>query len=77
MGDATQRGRGVGSTMIAAFVHQVVFGMHPAWTQVSAGPYLENEASWRTLARAGFRRLADHLGEDGSVRVMVRDRPAG
>jgi hypothetical protein len=62
--------------MIRAFVHDVVFPQHPSWTQVSAGPFLANEASWRALARAGFRVLADYADDDGTCRVMVIDRPA-
>jgi RimJ/RimL family protein N-acetyltransferase len=62
--------------MIRAFVEDVVFPNHPQWTQVSAGPFVANEASWRALAKAGFRHLADHDGgdEDGPCRVMVMDR---
>lgn len=77
VGDPDRRGRGLGAAMIAAFVDEIVFGAHPTWTQVSAGPFVENEASWRALARAGFRVLGDHGGEDGTARVMVRDRPVG
>ena len=74
VGDGSRRGQGLGSQMIAAFVEQVVFGMHPDWTQVSAGPFVANEASWRALARAGFRALGDHPDDDGPFRVMVCDR---
>jgi len=74
LGDPATRGRGTGSAMIASFVKDVVFANHPTWPQVSAGPYLANEASWRALARAGFRHLADYPTEDGPCRVMVKDR---
>jgi RimJ/RimL family protein N-acetyltransferase len=62
--------------MIGAFVRDVVFANHPTWTQVSAGPFLANEGSWRALARAGFRQLADYDAgdDDGPCRVMVLDR---
>lgn len=73
--DPGRRGRGLGAAMIRAFVHDVVFAEHPAWTQVSAGPYVANEASWRALARAGFRALADDVDEQGRFRIMVMDRP--
>jgi aminoglycoside 6'-N-acetyltransferase len=73
--DPAQRGRGLGSAMIRAFVLDVVFRAHPAWTQVSAGPFVANEASWRALQRAGFRALADYEHAEGVCRVMVMDRP--
>ena len=74
VGERSRRGQGLGTRMIAAFVDEVVFGMHPDWTQVSAGPFVANEASWRALAGAGFRALGDHPDEEGPFRVMVRDR---
>lgn len=73
--DPARRGRGIGATMIRSFVRDVVFGRHPGWTQVSAGPVLANEASWRALAKAGFRWLGDHPMAGGTVRVMAADRP--
>lgn len=73
IGDPARRGRRLGSTMIRAFVDEVVFGMHPGWTQASAGPYVANEASWRALLHAGFRVLGDHTAD--AIRVMVKDRP--
>jgi aminoglycoside 6'-N-acetyltransferase len=74
--DPAARGRGIGAAMIRAFVDDVVFANHPSWTQASAGPFLANVASWRALARAGFRHLADYDAgdDDGPCRVMVRDR---
>lgn len=74
--DPAERGTGVGSAMIRAFVRDVVFGLHPGWTQASAGPYVANTASWRALERAGFRRLADYDSgdDDGPCRVLVIDR---
>jgi aminoglycoside 6'-N-acetyltransferase len=73
--DPGERGRGVGSAMIRAFVRDVVFPEHPTWTQVSAGPYLANTASWRALEKAGFRHAGDYDDGDGDAcRVMVVDR---
>ncbi len=79
VGDAADRGRGLGATMIRAFVQEVVFPSHPEWSQVSAGPFIANEASWRALTRAGFSPIGDHdSGEgDGPCRVMVRSREPG
>ena len=63
--------------MIRAFVDEVVFPSLPEWSQVSAGPFVANVASWRALAKAGFRPLGEYdRGEgDGPCRVMVVDRP--
>ncbi len=72
--DPGQRGRGVGSAMIRAFVDEVVFGLHPGWTQASAGPYEANTASCRALEKAGFRHLGTYDDEDGPCRVLVIDR---
>lgn len=77
IGAPADRGRGVGTAIIRAFVAEVVFGRHPAWTQACAGPYEANVASWRALEKAGFRFVA-LVGRgddpDGPVRVMVADR---
>lgn len=75
IGEPGDRGRGLGSAMIAAFVDDVVFGRHPGWTQACASPYEANEASWRALARAGFRYVATIADDGGPCRLMVRDRP--
>lgn len=73
--DPAARGSGIGSAMIRAFVRDVVFGRHPAWTQACASPYVANTASWRALEKAGFRHVADFDDDDGPCRIMVADRP--
>lgn len=70
------RGRGLGSAMIAAFVDQVAFGLHPGWTQVAANPMVANRASWGALAKAGFRHVGDHDDALGPCRLMAIDRPS-
>lgn len=70
------RGRGVGSAMIRAFVTDVVFALHPRWTQACAAPYAANTASWRALEKAGFRFAGIVEDEDGPCRLMVADRTA-
>jgi aminoglycoside 6'-N-acetyltransferase len=79
IGEPTARGRGVGSAMIRAFVADIVFGLHPDWSQACAGPFAANEASWRALAKAGFRFVGVIDDEDGDAvegpcRLMVIDR---
>lgn len=79
IGETTDRGRGIGAEFVRIFVHDIVFPLHPHWTQVSASPFVANEASWRALLHAGFRALADHDAgdDDGPCRIMVVDRPEG
>lgn len=74
LGATEDRGRGVGSAMIRRFVDEVVFGRHPAWTQACAAPLEANEASWRALAKAGFRYVATLDDPLGPCRLMARDR---
>lgn len=75
LGDPGERGAGLGSAMIRAFVTDVVFGRHPTWTQACASPYMANEASCRALASAGFDHRGTFDGDDGPCRLMVVDRP--
>jgi len=75
VGDPADRGHGLGSAMIRAFVADVVFALHPGWTQACADPHAENVASWRALERAGFRFVGTVEGKDGPGRLMVTDRP--
>lgn len=74
IGEPADRGRGVGSRMIASFVADVVFGRHPDWTQAAAAPYARNVASWRALEKAGFRFAGIIEDDDGPCRLMVVDR---
>jgi aminoglycoside 6'-N-acetyltransferase len=75
IGDPAQRGLGLGTEMIRAFVVDVVFGLHPTWSQACAGPFAANTASWRALERAGFRRVGVIDDPDGACNLMVIDRP--
>jgi aminoglycoside 6'-N-acetyltransferase len=76
IGEPMERGRGVGSSMIRAFVDQVVFGTHPNWTQAAASPYAANVASCRALEKAGFRFAGIVDDADGPCRLLVIDRSA-
>lgn len=75
LGEAADRGRGVGSAMVRAFVDDVVVPAHPGCRQVGADPAVANAASWGALAKAGFRPLADLPGPEGLHRLMVLDLP--
>lgn len=57
IGEASDRGRGLGPAMIRAFVRDIVFGRHPGWTQALADPHVDNRPSWRALELAGFRAV--------------------
>lgn len=74
IGEPARRGTGLGATMIRAFVIDVVFGLHPQWSQACAGPYVENVASCRALQKAGFRFVGIIEDEDGPCHLMAVDR---
>jgi len=74
IGDSADRKRGLGSAMIRTFVVDIVFGLHPGWSQACAAPYDANTASWRALERAGFRFVGLIDDDDGPCRLMVIDR---
>ena len=74
LGDPGDRARGTGSAMIRAFVHDIVFGLHPQYTQACAAPYEANTASWRALEKAGFRFAGIVPDEDGPCRLMISER---
>lgn len=75
IGEADDRGRGLGSRMIRAFVEDVVFPDHPAWTHVAASPQEGNAASWGALARAGFAYWGSFGHPRKPCRIMARARP--
>lgn len=74
VGEPSARGKGVGSAMIRAFVVDIVFGLHPQWSQACAGPYAANAPSWRALEKAGFRFVGTIDDADGPCRLMMIDR---
>ena len=74
VGEPGERGKGLGTAMIRAFVRDVVIARHPDWTPICASPVSANVASWRALEKAGFRHAGtftdDKLGE---CRLMAFD----
>ena len=74
IGDPADRGRGLGPTLIAAFVRDVVFGLHPDWPVACAGPEPENVRSWRALERAGLRFVGEIDTEEGPEHLMAVER---
>jgi len=77
IGESVDRGSGLGAAMIAEFVDRVVFGAHPGIDAVGSDPDRANERSWRALAAAGFRPVADRPEGARTYRIMRRDRPTG
>ncbi len=57
IGEAGFRGRGFGAVMIARFVEQA-WERYPDASEVVVPVVAANEASWRALEGAGFRRVA-------------------
>lgn len=74
IGNVADRGRGLGTAMIRAFLVDVVFGLHSEWTQACAAPHGDNLASWRALEKAGFRFAGMVEDRQGPGRLMVADR---
>jgi aminoglycoside 6'-N-acetyltransferase len=58
IGDAAQRGRGLGAKMIAAAVENT-WTDHPSAPAVLVAVVAANIASWRALEKAGLRRIAE------------------
>ncbi|MGF7235132.1 MAG: GNAT family N-acetyltransferase [Frankia sp.] len=58
IGDPSQRGRGLGSLMIGEFV-RASWSAFPGTDAVIVPVCVGNTASWRSLERAGFRRVAE------------------
>lgn len=75
IGETADRGRGLGTAMISAFVDQVVWPQHPEWTQACASPVAENVASWRALEKAGFTFVGTFGSEHGECRLLCLPRP--
>lgn len=73
LGDPADRGTGIGSAVIRAFVEDVVFVQHPAWTPVCASPVTANVASCRALARAGFTRVGEFTTDHGPATLYARE----
>ena len=77
VGDPHAPSKGLGSSMIAAFISDVVFGLHDEWTEVGASPQRANGPSCGALARAGLTlrgSFEDDLGPCDLYSVSRTDR---
>ena len=70
VGDPADRGTGLGTAMIRAFVTTVVFPQHPRWSEVCASPVAANVGSWKALEKAGFSFGGEFDSEFGPCRLM-------
>ncbi|MER6115142.1 GNAT family N-acetyltransferase [Streptomyces sp. NPDC001743] len=74
IGDADQRGHGIGRTLIRA-VSDLVLDNRPRCTRVVAEPDLRNTPSVSAFLSAGFRYAAEVELPEKRAALMVRDRP--
>lgn len=81
IGEPALVGRGIGSSMIAAFVERI-WNADPAATCIIVPVCSANQASWRALQRAGFSFLTrgllepDNPIDDHMHEILGLDRPA-
>lgn len=73
LGPAASRGRGLGSTLLAALTDRVL-RQRPHCERVVAEPDVRNRRSVRAFRRAGFRLAAELDLPDKRAALMVRDR---
>ncbi len=74
LANESQLGRGLGSSMIRAFLDQLF--ANPVVTVVQTDPYPTNERAIRSYARAGFRVVGNVVTPDGPALLMRVTRPA-
>lgn len=72
LANAEQLGRGVGSSMVNAFVEQLF--QDPAVTKVQTDPSPRNERAIRSYRRAGFVVHGEVATPDGAALLMLRYR---
>jgi RimJ/RimL family protein N-acetyltransferase len=72
LANADQLGRGLGSTMINAFVQQLF--QDPMVTKVQTDPSPDNQRAIRSYVRAGFVVESEIITPDGPALLMLRYR---
>jgi RimJ/RimL family protein N-acetyltransferase len=73
IGEADLTRRGIGTETLRRFVDDVVFARHETVACI-AGVDVENEASLRAFAKAGFGPVRDYEEEGRPHRLVRRDR---
>lgn len=73
LADPERTGKGLGSKVIAQFVHDVVF-VPTATHACVADPDAENQASLRAFEKAGFTRVRDFVDptDDNRLHTLIR-----
>ena len=73
LADPEQTGKGLGSRVIARFVHDVVF-VAPQTHACIADPDAENQGSLRAFEKAGFTRVRDFVDptDDNRLHTLIR-----
>ncbi|MFD8808185.1 GNAT family N-acetyltransferase [Streptomyces sp. NPDC059597] len=74
IGDASHRGRGLGSVLLEA-VADLILDRRPFCTRVVAEPDMRNTPSVAAFLSAGFRRAAEVDLPGKRAALMIRDRP--
>jgi RimJ/RimL family protein N-acetyltransferase len=69
---ADQRGRGIGTEMVRAFVLRLFDD--PAVTRIQTDPDPRNARAIRCYEKAGFRRLREVVTPDGPALLMICER---
>jgi len=69
---AEQLGRGLGTTMVRAFVQQLF--ADPAVTRIQTDPAPDNRRAIRCYEKAGFHAVGEVDTPDGRARLMVCER---
>ncbi|MEU3467774.1 GNAT family N-acetyltransferase [Streptomyces sp. NPDC006687] len=73
IGDGTNRGRGLGTTLLRA-VTELVFDHRPRCTRVIAEPDIRNTPSVSAFLAAGFRYATEIELPEKRAALMIRDR---
>ncbi|MEU3403093.1 GNAT family N-acetyltransferase [Streptomyces sp. NPDC006670] len=73
IGDGTNRGRGLGTTLLRA-VTELVFDNRPRCTRVIAEPDIRNTPSVSAFLAAGFRYATEIELPEKRAALMIRDR---
>ena len=73
LADPGQLGRGLGTSMVRAFVERLF--AEPAVTRVQVDPSPANARAIRCYEKAGFRPVGEVRTPDGPALLMICDRP--
>jgi RimJ/RimL family protein N-acetyltransferase len=72
LADADQLGKGIGTSLVRAFVDYLF--TDPSVTRIQTDPAPDNPRAIRCYEKTGFRRVREVHTPDGAVVLMYRDR---